>query len=176
MLRCPRAACFAKTRKPLLWILLDFGYPVAVEPDENSFRRRLSIDPIFDVVAFGVPFPHFVVGLANRRYHFFAIHAYNRPAFFYRLFHFGWQRIHPLNGGGALPPEIEERREKLFQVIQAQIRNGLAEIQIDRAASARLQPRRTRLLLLGGRLDRRNAAHFDMEAVAQALLTAPATI
>src|SRR5438445_553240 len=102
----------------LLGELLNRSDMVALEADEDGFRGRLAVNPVFDIVAVGIALAHFVVGLADRSNELFAIHAHDGPAILDGLLHFRWQRIKPLHGRRALLGKIEKRSQELLQLIR----------------------------------------------------------
>src|SRR2546429_5636564 len=101
---------------PLLRELLDARDVVAGEADKDGLGRRLAIDPILNIVAFGVTLADFVVGLAHGSDDFFAVHADKGPALLNSFLHLRRQGVDPLHGGGALVLKIEEGRKDFLQV------------------------------------------------------------
>src|SRR6266550_6918810 len=85
------------SRPGLLGELLDTGDAVAQEADEHRLRRRLPVDPVFNIVAVGVALAYFVVGLPDSRNKLLAVHAQHGPAVLNGLFHFRRQRVEPLH-------------------------------------------------------------------------------
>ena len=161
----------------LLRELLDAGDVVAHEADEYGLRRRLAVDPIFDIVAIGIAFAHFVVGLADGGDKLFTIHAEHWTAVLNGLLHFGRERVKPLDGGGASLRKIQERREELFQIVRRQVRHGFAEFKKDRAAHTGLHSRGPTFLRRGG-LRRWETATSkpDLEMILPAFLAAAAAV
>src|ERR1700682_2570285 len=129
----------------LLRELLDRGDVVAHEADEDGLRRRLAVDPVFDIVAIGITLTHFAVGLPDRGNKFLAVHAYHGPAVLNGLFHFRLQRIEPLHGSGTLFRKIQERRKDVLQFVRRDVRERLVEFPDKGGAHARLHPRRARI-------------------------------
>src|SRR5712664_549670 len=161
----------------LLRELLDAGDVFAHEADEDGLRGRLAVNPVFDIVAFGITLADLAVGLPDRGNKFLAVHAYHGPAVLNGLFHFRRQCIEPLHGSGTLFRKIQERRKELLQFIRSDIRQGLVEFQENSAAQARLHPRRARILRRGGLHRRITAApQADLEMIAPVLLAAPAAV
>src|SRR5271163_1087375 len=161
----------------LLRELLDTGDVVADEADEDGLGGRLAVDPVFDVVAVGVALAHFVFGFADSGDDFFAVHAHDRLALLNGLLHFGREGVEPLHRGGTLPGEIEKRRKQLFQVVRAEIGDGLVEFEKNGAAHARLHAGRAGLLLLRGALHGGSGAgHINVQMIAPAPFAAPATV
>ncbi len=66
------------TAAGLLRKLANARYAFALEANENRLRWRLTVNPIFDLVAFGIALPDFMFRLADRGDDFLAIHANRR--------------------------------------------------------------------------------------------------
>src|SRR5436309_8217204 len=162
----------------LLRELLDFGDVFTHEADKHGLRGRLAVDPILDVVAFGILFAHFALGLANGGDHHIAVHADNGAAVLDGLLHLRRERVHPLHGGGPLLREVEDRSKKLLQIVGAQVRHRLVELQKYGAASAGLDSWGTRVRARGSCAAGRKGAsyHADLEMLAPAMLPAAAAV
>src|SRR5215472_5026261 len=166
-----------RRKGPLLRELLDFRDVVASEPDEDGFGRRLAIDPILNIVAFGVALADFVVGLAHGSNDFFAVHADNRPALLNGFLHLRRQGVDPLHRGRALVLKIEEGRKNFLQFLRRHVRNELIPLQEDSAAHAGLQSRRAGFLGRGwlhGGIGA--AADADLKMISPVMLATPAAI
>src|SRR5260370_20966768 len=148
-----------------------------MEADEDSFRGRLAVNPVIDIVTIGVALAHLVVRLADRRNEFLAVHAHDWLALLDGLLHFRRQRIEPLHGSGTFFGEIQEWRKELLQFVRGEVRHRLIKFQENGAAHTGLQPRRT-LILRRGSLHRRitGAAYADLEMIAPVPLAAPAPV
>src|SRR6266566_7197572 len=162
----------------LLRELLDFGDVFTHEADKHGLRGRLAVDPILDIVAVGILFPHFALGLAHGGDHHLAVHTDNGAAVLDSLLHLWRERVHPLHGGGPLLREVEDRSKKLLQIVGAQIRHRLVELQKDGAAGAGLDSWGTRVRPRGSSAAGRKGAssHADLEMLAPAMLSAAAAI
>src|SRR5437016_13112934 len=89
---CERRLAISMSRPGLLGELLDTGDAVAQEADEHRLRRRLAVDPVFNIVPVGVALAYFVVGLPDSRNKLLGVHTYHGPAVRTGLFHFRRQR------------------------------------------------------------------------------------
>src|SRR5438046_9600183 len=77
---CERRLGISMSRPGLLGELLDTGDAVAQEADEHRLRRRLAVDPVFNIVAVGVALAHVEVGLPDSRNKLLAVHTLHGPA------------------------------------------------------------------------------------------------
>src|SRR4029077_3597253 len=89
-------------RRDLLRKLADACDALALETNENRFRGRLAVDPIFDFVALRVALADLMFRFADGCDHFLAVHAHGRPAILNGFFHFRGERIRPVHRGGTL--------------------------------------------------------------------------
>src|ERR1700674_2903728 len=112
---CDAAARMNTEGQRLLRELFDRGNAFALEAHEDGLRGRLAINPVFDIVAFGIALAHLVVGLSDGCNELFAVHAYDGLAVLNGFLHFRWQGVEPLHGGGALLRKIQEGRKELLQ-------------------------------------------------------------
>src|ERR1700722_4485879 len=103
---------------------VDPSYFVAYEGDEGDPCWGSTVDPVFGVVALGVPFADFFVGGAEGGRDHVVVHADHSFLTGDGLARFGREGVYPIHSGRLLFRKIEERRKLLLDVVRTHFRNG----------------------------------------------------
>src|ERR1700735_1228323 len=119
-----------KSRRSVEFFYAD--YFVAQERNEDGFRWRIAVDPVFGFVALFGALADFVIGAAERGDHHVVIHSYERAIILNGFFIFWRQRVDPIYRRGFFVLEVQHGGEIVLQIIRAHVWKCFAVIEQQR--------------------------------------------